>query len=177
MKKINEEIKKVIKNIKGKLIYIGNVKEEISKEIEYNKDIIYCDILGSTEGTGFGKKKKGKSLNMKDFKKYYKKKRIDYMICDINDIKKHIPKFISTSIYICNNSICIYGNKEVYDLETICKKYKRYNTNIKITEYLNDYIIEINVSSAKNKFIMDKLYYIIDVLGMIADKISDLIMN
>ena len=177
MKKIIDNLKNIIGNINGKLVYIGSLKEEVLNKIKDNKNIIYCDILGSTESNGYGKRKKGKSLNMTDFRKFYKKKNIDYMICDINDIKKHLPRFVSTSIYICNGYIYIYGSKDIYELERLCKKYNRYSKDIKVTEFLNDYIVEINVSHSKNKFFMDKIYYVIDILGMLADKISDLIIG
>ena len=177
LKKVIEDLKNVINNLSGKLIYIGNVKEELAIDIEKNKNIIYCDILGSAEGKGFGKNKKGKSLNMKDFRKYYKKNNINYIICDISDIKKHLPRFISTSIYICQNHIYIYGKKDIYDLDNLKKKYRRYNVNIMITEYSNDYILDIDVGNAKNNFFKDKMYYVIDIFGMLADKISDLIIN
>lgn len=177
MKKVIEQLKKIITDLSGKLIYIGSVKEEITNQIEENKNIIYCDILGSSEGKGFGKKKKGKTLNMKDFRKYYKKNNINYIICDISDIKRHLPRFISTSVYICQNHIYIYGKKEVYELETLIKKYRRYDVNIQVSQYTNEYIIDIDVSNSKNNFFMDKLYYVIDIFGMVADKISDLIIN
>lgn len=177
MKKVIENLKNIVSSISGKLVYIGNMENDILKRLENNLNITYCDILGSTEGTGIGKKKKGKSINMKDFRKFYKKKNVDNMICDIKDIKKHLPRFISTSIYICSGKVYIYGNKDIYVLEPLVKKYKRYSKDIKVTEYINDYVIEVDLRNSKNKFIMDKLYYIIDILGLLADKISDLIIG
>ena len=53
-------------------------------------------------------------------------------MCDISEIKKFLPRFISTSIYICSGKICFYGKKDEYDLEQIvyvkpCVNYNNIN--------------------------------------------------
>ena len=91
----------------------------------------------------------------------------------MDDIKKHLPRFISASIYICKGKIGIYSSREIYDMDSLCKKYKRYNCPVKKMEYLKEYMTEFDVSKAKNKIIRDKIYFLIDTLSLLADKISD----
>lgn len=67
-------------------------------------------------------------------------------------------------------------NKE-YDIENITKRYKRYNTEIEVKEFIDGSLIKINTSKAKNHFIKDKIYYIMDTLNNIADVIGDILVS
>ena len=176
MKKITQELSHIVSKIDGKVIYIGEIEEMVLEKLKTNKKIIYCDLL-NTGGGGFSKKRgKNKSLNINDFKKFYKKKKLDYVIGNMNDLKRYLPKFISTSVYICHGYIYLYGeNKE--ELDKIKKKYKRYKAVLDIMEYENGYLVKIDVTNSKNNYILDKLYYIYDCLGVLMDKISDLIIG
>lgn len=178
MKKVIDNLNNKIENIIGSVIYIGS-DNSILKNLENNNNITYCDVLNTSNFVKKKSKAKGKStsLNIKEFKKFYGKNNLNHIVCDLKEIKRHLPRFIQTSIYIGCGNIYIYGNKDLYDLERLCKKYKRYNCDIKIDEYIDDYLIEIDVSKAKNKIIKDKLYYIVDTLGILADNISDLIIG
>ena len=178
MKNVISELNNKIEKFIGSIIYIGS-DESILKTLNNNTKITYCDVLNTENFM----KKKGKSngkstnINIKEFKKFYGKNNLNHIVCDLKEIKKHLPRFIQISIYIGSGKIYIYGNKDLYDINRLCKKYKRYNCNIIIDEYVNDYLLEIDVSKAKNKIVMDKLYYISDSLGLIADNISDAIIG
>lgn len=177
MNKINKLLEKIIVNINGKVVCIGNLDEFLLKKLGQNTNITYCDLLNcNTNSSGKGKSKQ-KSLTMKDFKKFYKKKRINYLICDINEIKKHLPMFLQSSIYINKDKIYIYGSKNDYDVQKLQKKYKRYNVQINLTEKNDDFVLEVNTNNAKNKFFKDKIYFIIDNLEIFIDKIGDIIIS
>ena len=177
MKQVNKRINEIFKSISGKVLCIGSFNDDALSILKENNNIIFCDLLNTNISGGIKGKGKSKTINMKDFKKHYKKNNLDYIMCNINDLKKYIPRFISTSIYIGSGKVFIYGKDEVYELERLSKKYKRYKFEIKKQEYEDSYILEIDVSNSKNNFFMDKVYYIIDTLGLIADKISDLIIS
>lgn len=179
MKKILKNLERIITNIEGKLICIGLNDDYLINKISNNTKILYCDLLNSnsTSKSGKGKKKKTKNLSIDDFKKYYKKKNINYSICNINDIKKHLPKFIPNSIYINNTCIYIYGNKDSYDFKKLVKKYKRYNVEIDLKEEGDYCLLSINVKNSKNHFILDKIYFLLDSSEKLIEMISDLIVS
>ena len=173
-----KKIVDVINNFNNRVLCIGSLNEESLVALKNNQNIICCDLLNVNTSFGFkGKKGKSKTINMKDLKKHYKKKNLDYIIFNSIELKKYIPRFISTSIYTCCGKVYIMGSNDIYEIERIIKKYKRYKCSYSILYNKEKYLIEIDVSNSKNKFLFDKLYYIFDTLGLISDKISDLIMN
>lgn len=179
MKKIIKSLEKLINDIEGKLVCIGLNDEYLIDKIQKNLKISYCDLLNSNTFSikKVEKKKKQKNLSIKDFRKYFKKKKVNYIICNIKDMEKYLPRFIPDSIYISNTSIYMYGDKDIYDLETLQKRYKRYNVQIEVIESEKEYLLKINTKEAKNKIFKDKLYFIIDNIQIFIDKIGDLIVS
>ena len=177
MKQVNKELSEIFKSFNGNVLCIGTFEDSILNILKENNKILFCDLLNvNLSGRGKGKSK-SKTISIKEFRKHYKKNNLNYIAVNIQDIKKYIPKFISTSIYIGNNKIYVYGTNDIYEIDRLSKKYMRYNCQIQKIEFENSYILEIDVSNAKNKIIMDKGYFIVDTLGLLADKISDLLMN
>ncbi len=75
-----------------------------------------------------------------------------------------------------NNKLYIYANKEI-DKDLLIKNYKRYNVKIEYSEYKTGYILIIDNTKSKNKFIMDKLYFIKDTFYNITEFIGNLLVN
>ena len=67
----------------------------------------------------------GKNINIKKLYKYFKKKSIDYIICDYEQITKYYKYVFRDSIYLNNGKIYFYLNKNI-DMDYILK-YKRYD--------------------------------------------------
>lgn len=180
MKKIVKELEKTIDKISGRLLCIGINNEYLLNKIKNNVNILYCDFLNADVGSrmkiGKKRKKHEKNISIKDFKKYFKKRRIDYTISNINDIEKYLPRFIPDSIYITKNFIYIYGDIN-YDYEKIVKKYKRYTDKIDVIKTSDSFLLKIDVTNTKSKYFKDKLYYIIDNLEIFADKIGDILVG
>ncbi len=173
---VNNTIKKYIKNMSGKVIGIGIDNKEFIESIDKNNKILECDLLNSINIKSFNGKKSKKKKYVKKLRKKYKKKNIDYMIINANMINKYLKKVVKDSIYINKKEIYYYMNKE-YDIENITKRYKRYNTEIEVKEFIDGSLIKINTSKAKNHFIKDKIYYIMDTLNNIADVIGDILVS
>lgn len=180
MQKIVKQLEKVIGSINGRLICIGLNNEYLLKKIKDNTNILYCDFLNANISSGLkiGKKrnKKEKIISIKDFKKHYKKKRVNYIISNISDIDSYLPRFIPDSIYITNGIIYIYGDI-YFDYEKIVKKYKRYTKQIEVIKTTNSFLVIVNVNNTKRKVIKDKAYFIIDNLEICADKIGDILVG
>ena len=165
-----KELKKIIKGLSGTILGIG-LNEELVKEIENNDNILECNLLNSYIK---GKKKFSlfnKTIKIKKIRKIFKKKKIDYIICNYEEINKYFNTFIKDSIYIKNKKIYYFGN---IDIELLKSKYSRYDTNILVT---NKNLIEINCSNAKNNFFKDLYYRLKDFKDNIIEIIGDILMN
>ena len=165
-----KELLKIIKNLDGKVLGIG-LNEELVKQIENNEKIVECDLLNSYSK---GKSKFSlfnKTIRIKKIRKVFKKKKIDYVICNYDEINKYFNTFIKDSIYISKTKIYYFGNN---DIELLKNKYGRYDTNIIIK---NKNLIEIDCSKAKNNFFKDNYYRLNDFKSKLIEVIGDILMN
>lgn len=166
----------IAKVVSGNVLGIG-VDENISGILEQNERVLNCNLLNSfsnTKNTKEENKQRLKKIRIKKLRKVFKKKKVDFIICNIDEIKKYIKTFVKDSIYINKEILYIYNlNDEEYKKEII-KKYKRYNTKI---EEIDDSTLKIDNSKAKTNIIKDSFYIIIDTLISIFNMISDLLLN
>lgn len=166
----------VSKIVSGNVLGIG-VDEKISEILEQNDRVLNCNLLNSfsnTNNTKDGKKEKLKKIRIKKLRKVFKKKKVDYIICNINEIKKYMKTFVKDSIYINKEILYIYNLKDEEYKKELIKKYKRYNTKI---EELDDETLKIDNSNAKTNIIKDSFYLIVDTLTSLFNIISDLLLN
>lgn len=175
------DLKKICKEIDGNIITIGLENKTVLDELEKNTKI---NNLYSMQFNGKKRskkrergKKKSKNVSIKKIRKIFKKKRMDYTICNIEDIERFLRTFIKDSIYISKKKLYIYGNKNSMDVELIEKRYKRYNVTINIIEYTKEILIEIDTTKAYNNFFKDAFYNIVDILYSIYNTIGDLLIN
>jgi len=166
----------ISKVVSGNVLGIG-VDEKISEILEQNERVLNCNLLNSfsnTKNTKEEKKQRLKKIRIKKLRKVFKKKKVDFIICNIDEIKKYIKTFVKDSIYINKEILYIYNlNNEEYKKEII-KKYKRYNTKI---EEIDDSTLKIDNSNAKTNIIKDSFYIIIDTLISLFNIVSDLLLN
>lgn len=168
---MKQELKKIISKLKGEVLIVGFNYEEFEGLICNNKNISYCDFLNFTSKKNI-KVKDGQVVNIRKLRKKYKTKKFNYIIVDINDIKDYLKYFIKDSIYLGKNKIYIFNFNE-----NVLKMYERYDVTIKTKELKSDNYLDIDVSRATNKIIIDKLYFISDTLINLLDKISDILVS
>lgn len=173
---MDKELIKIVKKIEGTLLGIGIENEKVLEEINKNNKIVNCLLLENIKKKGSSKLKfrgRHKKVNIKKLKKKFKKKQMDFVICNYNYISKFTKHFVPSSIYIGKSKLYIYGDINEEEKEEIIKKYKRYTSNIKV----NNNIIEINMENTKNKFFKDKIYFIGDTLNNLLDLITNILIN
>ncbi len=175
------DLKNVCKEISGNVITIGVDYKTVLDELDKNEKI---DNLYSMQFKGRKKskkkeksKKRDKIVSIKKIRKIFKKKRIDYIICNIEDINRFLRTFIRDSVYINKEKLYIYGSKNNIDLELIEKRYNRYNVIINVTEYDKEVLVEIDNTKAFNNSFKDIFYNIADILYSIYNTIGDLLIN
>jgi len=175
-----KSLEEIIKKVKGNVLVMGLDDKLLDKFEKNNKVNLYCIYSSKSNGLFSKSKKKetnkGKSINIKKLRRYINKKSIDYLICNMEEIKDYYKYIIKDTIYLNNNIIYIYSSNEV-DKDFIISKYKRYNVEISYTEYKNGYIITVDNKNGKNNYLKDKLYFIKDTFSNIADFIGNLLIS
>lgn len=174
-----KEIHKIINCVSGNVLAIG-VDNKIIKKLEQNDRIENCNLLDcempitKEKNT---KKQKGKKIRIKKIRKIFKKKKVDFIICNINHVKKYLKTFIKDSVYINKDMLYIYDIKDENLQEELTKKYKRYNVKIEIIKDENDIILKIDNKKSKTNVFKDFIYLIIDNFFCVIDIISDILLN
>ena len=121
--------------------------------------------------------KRDKVISIKKIRKIFKKKRIDYIICNIEDVNKFFRSFIKDSIYINKNKLYIYGDKDNIDIELLEYRYKRYTSKIDITEYDKEVLLEIDNCNSHNNYLKDIVYNICDLFYDFVSAIGDILIG
>ena len=169
----------IAKCTSGNVLGIG-VDENISDILLNNELVLNCNLLnGNISGRKDKKTKKEKKLKtikIKKIRKIFKHKKVDFILCNVEEIKKYLKTFISDSIYINKDMLYIYNVKDE-DVEEIEKKYKRYNTKIEKIKDGKTTILKIDNKNANTNFFKDHLYIIVDTLIQLFNIIGDLLLN
>lgn len=173
-----KKIYQISQCLSGNVLGIG-VDEKISTILEQNQQVKICNLLNSQTKSNSQTqiKKKLKKINIKKIRKIFKKKKIDYIICEINEIEKYLKTFVKDSIYINKDMLYIYGIKNDETKQNIIKKYKRYNVKIEALKDEKNYILKIDNKNSKTNLIKDTLYLILDTTINFLNLISDILMN
>lgn len=176
MKKINNELKQIVKKIEGNTLLIGEYSEDINKIIFSNKNILFCEQLSNNKSNNSkGKKtKKSKNLNIRKIRKRYKKNRINNLLVQEEQIKEFKNTFIKDSIYIIKDKIYLIKTKES---EQIINRYRRYSKKIEVIECLDGQIVCIDVTGCKSNKIKDTWINITNFFIDIANVIGDILVN
>jgi len=175
-----KKLEELIKKIQGNVLVIG-LDDNLLDKFEKNNKVNLYSIYSSKSDGIFSKTKKkktnkGKVINIKKLRKYINKKSVDYIICNIEELKEYYKYIIRDTIYLNNNIIYIYSSNET-DKDFFIKKYKRYNVEITCVEYKNGYIITIDNKNGKNNYFKDKLYFIKDTFYNAAEFIGNILIS
>lgn len=169
----------ITKCTSGNVLGIG-VDEKISEILEQNNLVTNCNLLNSYSketNKKQTKKKRLKKIRIKKLRKVFKHKKVDFIICNTEEIKKYLKTFIKDSIYINKDMLYLYNIKDEELKQELIKKYKRYNTIVEEIKDNNETILKIDNKKSKTNIIKDTFYLIIDTLTQLLNIISDLLLN
>lgn len=164
------KLKTIVKKLSGNVLGIG-LSEDLTTLIENNNNIIECNLLNSYVKGKFKKSFFKKTIRIKKIRKVFKKKKIDYIVCNYDEISNYLNTFVKDSIYINKGKIYFYGN---IDIDLLKLKYGRYDVKINLVDKK---IIEIDTSLAKNNFFKDNYYRLVDFKNHLIEIIGDVLMN
>ncbi len=150
-----ETLKKITKKLTGNLLIIGSIDNSVINLILNNLKIIESDWLvnNKTEGS----KGESKLIYLKNMQKTFKKKNIDIIIVNYNDVKKSLKDFIINSKEIANKKIYLFSDK--IDSEFIIKSYSYFNCFVKVLNKKNGILLEINCLNKKKYSLKFHIYY------------------
>lgn len=169
----------ITKCTSGNVLGIG-VDEKISEILEQNDLVTNCNLLNSYSketNKKQTKKKKLKKIRIKKLRKVFKHKKVDFIICNTEEIKKYLKTFIKDSVYINKDMLYLYNIKDEELKQELIKKYRRYNTIVEEIKDENTTILKIDNKNSKTNIFKDTLYLIIDTLTQLLNIISDLLLN
>lgn len=163
-----KELRKLVKSLSGNIICIGMDSKLVLDEIERNDNIYNCTLLDSLDVTPVdGKKKRNKSINVRKFRKKFKKKRTDTIICRMENMHDYLKYFIKDSVYMTKGQVIYYGTNEEFllDEDEFVKRYARYKkTETKIVHDKDGMMIYVTMNGAKPHRVKDKFYFVRDTM-------------
>ena len=155
MKKLFDEFRK----LEGNVLCIEINDDKVMSKLNKNDKISIYELYRNKKQGLFKKRKRiktkgGKSVNIKKFRKIFKKKSIEYIVINIDNIFDYYKFLVSNSIYICNTKVLVYGTSEYIDADVIAKKFKRYDvqiTNFKEDDQFNGNVVFKGIVDCANE--------------------------
>lgn len=113
-----------------------------------------------------------KNVNIKKLRKTFKKKSIDYMVCDLNEMYEYFKYILGDSVIINKKALYIYGQSKHIDPKILSNRYKRYGASVKVEIENDSFLIIVDNKKSKTNWFKNKFYVIIDTFHNIGDMIS-----
>lgn len=178
MKTIENYLIKKIKGIRGQVIAIG-CTDPILDALGKNNGIHTCYVLNNTSRISGKYKSSGfmKSVNIKKFKRKFKKKRTNVMIVDSLDVIEFSKRFVPSSVYIAKETIYVYAKASDEKTEEMILKYHRYQAPVEEIKLQDGIIYRIDCTNTKQSRISDFGYLIKDTIDRVIDLVGDYLIN
>lgn len=169
--KIIDYFEKEIKNISGNILGVGIKNDKLINKIVESKIVTEFNLLNA-DSKNEKNETKIKETKIKNLRKYFKKKKIDVIIYDIDNLKEDESKFIYDTIYIGKSDIYLYTNYKK-SIDEAIYKYKRYTKDIEKNNLEDGILYKINIKQIKNNVIKEKIFKVLDRIIYIINVISD----
>lgn len=177
--KIEKKINKYIRSLEGYVLGLGISSSAMQNEIARNEKITQCTLLEDMgkEDPKDKSKQKDLSINIRDLRKKWKWKKIDFMIAETETIFPYLKYFVKDSIYLSKTKIYLFGKPKEDILEKILSKYKRYKVDIQLDTCEDGIIVVIRNKETKKNKIKDSFYLIADTASEFMDRGSDILSS
>lgn len=175
-----KKISNVVKTFTGNVLCLGVQDEGILKNLGSNSKVnVYTIERNYTRSIFFRKKrskvakdKKGKKINMKKLRKTFKKKSIDYIVCDISEIYDYFKYFIYDSVVINKKKLYLYGDSKYIDPKVLGKRFERYHAKVEVSTSSTEFLLIIDNEFSRGNWLKAKWYIIVDTFHNLGDMIS-----
>lgn len=184
--KLKEYLKKLIPTLHGKMIVIGLQDSEINDMILHSEMLEQCYFLDSNikelKKKNDEEKKtyrlgKNKNIPVRKFRKKFKKKKTDTIICNLKDMECYLNSFVKDSIYICKGKVYYYGPKRKFETTNLKNRYRRYQVSFEEVELKDSHVLVVDLSKAKTRWWKELYYTICDGFYKATDLLGDFLVN
>ncbi len=180
MKKEEKKLYSIIKKLQGNVLIIGVEDEQLLVAISENPNISKCNLLNAiTNNFKERKKMRGRKKNfqIRKLRKKFHKKKVDDILCNIEDIYPYLKTFVKDSVYINRGKLYFYGEKGKYDLEKTLRKYKKYQAKVEQKFEGNYFFITISNEHSKTNKLKDIWFSISEFMMWLYEIIGDMLIN
>lgn len=180
MKEVKAYFRQLFLDLTGNLVTIGLKDQKLIDIAIHNKKIENFTYLNSDIDKSKGRKKffsYQKKIGIRKFRKTFKKKKIDCLVCHFDEVQNQLKYFVKDSIYICRKDIYYYGKLRKKDLFLLQQKYQRYRVTMEEITYGDYTILKIHVGNAKTYRIKEFFYFISDSVANGIDLLGDYLVN
>ncbi len=161
---IEKKLEKIVKTVDGNILCIGIKYNQIMKLLLKNRKIISCKLIETNIDSISNNKSKDKVISLKDIKKIFGKKKIDYIICDFKEVKKELKHYIKNNIYINKTKTYIYGNIHDINLNELKYRYERYGSKVNEELDNSEFLLEIDNNNVKIDRLKSTVFYTRDCM-------------
>lgn len=175
-----EKLSNIVKEFTGNVLCLGVKDDGILRNLGRNSNVDVYTIERKLSKNIFSKRKKakvikdekGKKINIKKLRKTFKKKSVDYIVCDINEIYDYFKYFIYDSVIINKKKLYLYGESKYIDPNVLAKRFKRYHADAEVFISDDEFMIVVDNQESKGNWFKAKWYIVIDTFHNIGDMIS-----
>lgn len=180
MTTIEREMNKQVKTMYDMILGI-NLNSTLVEGLKKNEKISNCNLL---EYDGLGifkgrnrilKKDKQERVTLKKLIKRFGKKSHTFSIANIQTIHSHKKTFVRDSINLTQKQIFLYVEED-YDESHLVAMYRRY-TDVEVVNCKDGRILKIETDQVKTNYLLDKLYFFVDIIWDFFDLISDVLVR
>ena len=113
----------------------------------------------------------------RDSCKKFHKKKIDDILCNMNDIYPYLKTFVKDSVYINKGKLYFYGEKGKYDLEKMVQKYKKYHAKVEQDFEGNYFFFTISNEQSKPSKLKDIWFSVSEFMIWLYEIIGEMLIN
>ena len=178
---LKKYLKELLQSLTGTVILIGIKDQTLLTMMKESKQIKQCYFLNANSKEAQKKARwslrRHANIPISKFRKRFKKKRIDTIVCDVREMQNLFSIFVKDSVYICKGKIYYYGSKRNLDIPMLKARYSRYQVTFEELDLKDSHVFVVDVSKAKYRYHRELWYKGKDILHQASELASDFLVN
>lgn len=178
---LKKYLTELLGSLTGNVILIGVKDQKLLTMMEESQQIQQCYFLNSSSKAEQKKARwslrRHANIPISKFRKRFKKKRIDTIVCDVREMQNLFSTFVKDSVYICKGKIYYYGSKKNLNIPSLKERYGRYQVTFEEIDLKDSHMFVVDVSKAKSRRLQELWYKLKDILQQASDLASDFLVN
>lgn len=167
-----------VKEFSGNVVCLGVTENHILKNLGKNKNAVVFTIDRDPSKSLFFRhrktkvKEKGKKINIRKLRKTFKRKSVDYIVCNFNEISDSFKYFIYDSVVINRGTLYLYGDSKYVDAKQLSKRFKRFHAKAESFTSGDYFLIVVDNRTSRGNWIKYRWYLVVDTFHNLGDMIS-----